>query len=356
MRSLELKSESDLAADIAACSEMLRGGSRTFFAASKVLPRRVCEPAAALYAFCRLADDAVDLGNRNAGALGHLHVRLDRACDGRPLPAPFDRALADTIHRFAVPRALPLALLEGLAWDAEGRRYKDLAELIGYAVRVAGTVGMMMSILMGARTPNLLVRACDLGVAMQLTNIARDVGEDARAGRLYLPLQWLRAANIDPEAWLARPTFCDEIGNIVQRLLDEAERLYARSRPGINRLPLSCRLGIHAARLLYCEIGREVKRAGCDSISCRAVVPCWRKVLLFTRAFASLVAPNDSAAVECLAQAQFLLDAVAATPALTLSARPAGGVLASVEERVVWLLDLFQELERRQQPSQSSPS
>ena len=351
MRPRALESESDLAADIAACSEMLRGGSRTFFAASKVLPRRVCEPAAALYAFCRLADDAVDLRGGDATALANLHVRLNRAFDGRPFPAPVDRALADTINRFAIPRALPLALLEGLAWDAEGRRYEDLATLIAYAVRVAGTVGMMMSILMGARTRNLLTHACDLGVAMQLTNIARDVGEDARAGRLYLPLQWLRAADIDPDAWLARPTFCEEIGSVVRRLLKEADRLYDRSRPGIDHLPLSCRVGIHAARLLYSEIGQEVKRAGCDSISCRAVVPRRRKALLLARAIASLMESNDNAAVECLAQAQHLLDAVAFAPALTPCAQRAGGVLATVEKRAVWLLDLFQELERRQQPS-----
>ncbi len=89
----------------------------------------------------------------------------------------------------------------------------------------------MMSILMGARTPRILARACDLGVAMQLTNIARDVGEDARAGRLYLPLQWLRSAGIDPEAWLARPVFSAALGAVVQRLLDAADGLYARSTP-----------------------------------------------------------------------------------------------------------------------------
>ena len=354
MHPLALESESKLAADIAACSEMLRDGSRTFFAASKVLPRRVCQPATALYAFCRLADDAVDLAGGNAAALANLHVRLDRAYDGCPFPTPADRALADTIHRFAIPRALPLALLEGLAWDAEGRRYGDLAELIDYAVRVAGTVGMMMSILMGARTRDLLARACDLGVAMQLTNIARDVGEDARAGRLYLPLRWLRAAGIDPNAWLARPTFGDDIGAAVQRLLDEAQRLYDRSRAGIDRLPLSCRVGIHAARLLYCEIGHEVSRAGCDSVSCRAVVPRRRKVLLLARAIASLAVWNDNADVECLAQAQYLLDAVAATPVPTRRGHEAGGVLAAMEERVVWVLDLFQELEQRQRLSQSS--
>ena len=91
----------------------------------------------------------------------------------------------------------------------------------------------MMALLMGARAPHLLARACDLGVAMQLTNIARDVGEDARAGRLYLPLAWLREAGIDPDAWLTRPAFTPALGDVVRRLLQQADVLYARAGAGI---------------------------------------------------------------------------------------------------------------------------
>ena len=98
---------------------------------------------------------------------------------------------------------MPDALFEGLQWDCEGRRYEDLEALHAYAARVAGAVGVMMALLMGVRDADALARACDLGVAMQLTNIARDVGEDARAGRLYLPLDWLREAGLDPAAFLA---------------------------------------------------------------------------------------------------------------------------------------------------------
>ena len=108
------------------------------------------DPASALYAFCRLADDAVDLHGGKLGALAHLRERLDRAYDGRPLSAPADRGFADVVARFAIPRALPEALLEGFAWDADGRRYEDVSALTAYAVRVAGSVGAMMAMLMGA--------------------------------------------------------------------------------------------------------------------------------------------------------------------------------------------------------------
>ena len=248
--------------DLAACRDLLRGGSRTFFAATHILPRRLSEPATALYAFCRLADDAVDVHGGKVAALDRLRERLDRAYQGRPLPFPSDRAFAETVARHAIPRTLPEALLEGLAWDAQGRRYDDLAELTEYAMRVAGSVGAMMSVLMGARAPHLVARACDLGVAMQFTNIARDVGEDAREGRIYLPTQWLRDAGIDPDAWLTRPTFTPALGDVVRRLLQQADLLYARAGAGIAGLPLSCQPGIRAAGLLYAEIGKEVERRG----------------------------------------------------------------------------------------------
>jgi 15-cis-phytoene synthase len=346
--------EHDHAADLAACRETLRGGSRTFFAASYVLPKRVRDPASALYAFCRSADDAVDLHNGKRAALLRLRERLDRAYSGRPLPTPVDRAFAEVVDRFAIPRALPEALLDGLSWDTEGRRYEDYAALTEYAVRVAGTVGAMMALLMDARSEQLVARACDLGVAMQLTNIARDVGEDAREGRLYLPLQWLRSAGVDPDEWLAMPAFDDAIGATVQRLLDEADVLYARSRSGIAKLPFTCRTGIHAARLLYAEIGREVERRGRNSVTERAVVPRRRKLrLLAASATASLLGEQigDAAA---LPEARYLIEAVTAGPSPARSRKRSTNALATAEERLVWVIDLFAQLERRDQFKRSS--
>jgi len=186
---------------------------------------------------------------------------------------------------------LPEALLEGLAWDAEGRRFEDIGDLHDYAARVAGTVGAMMTLMMGVRSPEALARACDLGVAMQFSNIARDVGEDARAGRIYLPLAWLREAGIDPEAFLAHPVYTDALGSVVKRLLAIADTLYDRSLAGIARLPLGCRPGILAARALYSEIGREVERRGYDSVSQRAVVSFRRKAHLLARSVRQIVPP-----------------------------------------------------------------
>ena len=303
-------------ADMAECRLALRQGSYTFFAASLLLPKAVREPASALYAFCRFADDAVDNaleagGNKHA-AVARLRARLDAAYSGvahPDQPAAADRALAAVVAHFEIPRALLDALLEGFEWDADGKRYDTLEDLQTYAARVAGTVGAMMAMLMGVRSAEGLARACDLGVAMQLSNIARDVGEDARLGRLYLPQQWLREAGVDPQAWLAQPVFNPAVASVVQRVLDVAEGLYQQVGAGVAQLPLACRPGINAARYLYAEIGHEVARRGLDSVTQRAVVPRARKVWLLAGALINLTPQSSARAAPCLPANQFLVDA-----------------------------------------------
>ncbi|MCL4186038.1 MAG: phytoene/squalene synthase family protein [Rhodobacteraceae bacterium] len=258
------------AADLAACAAAIRTGSHSFHAAARLLPAGVRAPALALYAFCRCADDAVDCSGAEEDAVQRLRERLDRVYRGQPADAPADRAFSAAVAASGLPRILPEALIEGFAWDAAGRRYATMSEVRAYAARVAAAVGAMMCVLMGVRSADALARACDLGVAMQLTNIARDVGEDAAAGRLYLPLDWLAAEGLDPESLLARPEPSPALGRVVRRLLLEADRLYFRAEPGIAALPPGARPGVWAARLIYAGIGRAVARAGFDSVTRRA--------------------------------------------------------------------------------------
>ncbi|MFP4080037.1 MAG: phytoene/squalene synthase family protein [Ectothiorhodospira sp.] len=338
-------------ADLAACRELLCDGSRSFYAASFFLPRQIREPATAMYAFCRLADDAIDLDERGDG-LERMQDRLDRIYAGVPRDFPADRAFARVVERFAIPRALPQALLEGFEWDTGGRTYPDLAALEGYGARVAGTVGAMMTLVMGVRSPDALARACDMGVAMQLTNIARDVGEDARNGRIYLPLEWMHEEGVDPEAFLAHPRFTPELGRVVQRLLKAADGLYERGAVGIQTLPPSCRPGIQAAMVLYAEIGREVERNGLDSVSRRAVVSPSRKIRALSRIMQrfsaeELQAMNRILAEEPLEANRFLVDAVREQPMEEVSVRPVSLAMGRLEHRLMWLHNLFLRLERR---------
>jgi len=304
------------AADLDHCREAIRTGSLSFHAASRLLPASVRDPALALYAFCRLADDAVDLHAEKPKAVLSLRDRLDLAYRGTPRNAPADRAFAAIIEDFAMPRALPEALLEGLAWDAMDRRYATMSELHGYAARVAAAVGAMMCVLMRVRDADALARACDLGVAMQLTNIARDIGEDARAGRLYLPLDWFDEAGIRVADFLADPAPTPAIRTMTRRLLAEANRLYFRAEAGVSALPLACRPGIYAARLIYDAIGADVARGGYDSITRRARSTTGRKLaclaLAGARTAVSMVMPQSSVLhARALPEVHFLVDAAA---------------------------------------------
>ena len=182
---------------IRACRAILGRGSKSFAAASRLLPARLRDPVACYYAFCRVSDDAVDESSDPRAALDALRGRLDRVYAGRPDAHPADRGLAWVVASHRVPRAPLDALLDGYLWDVEGRRYRDLSGVRAYSARVAASVGVVMTLLMGRREDYVLHRAADLGVAMQLTNIARDIGEDARAGRLYLPTAWLEAEGIE---------------------------------------------------------------------------------------------------------------------------------------------------------------
>ena len=304
------------AADMAACREAIRHGSRSFYAASKLLPGRVRDPALALYAFCRLADDAVDEQEAKTASVLSLRDRLERVYEGRPLNAPADRAFCAVVEDFDMPRALPEALLEGLAWDAMGRQYRTLPDLTAYSARVASAVGVMMCVLMRVRDPDLLARAADLGVAMQLTNIARDVGEDAREARLYLPLDWLDEAGIDAGAFLARPKPSPALKDTVARLLIEADRLYIRSEAGIGALPLTCRPGIYAARFIYAGIGQRIRRLDCDTITTRARTSGAQKIawlgLALTRSMTAAMMPRSAVVhAQPLPEVAFLVDAAA---------------------------------------------
>ncbi|HEV7268706.1 MAG TPA: phytoene/squalene synthase family protein [Falsiroseomonas sp.] len=327
-------------ADMAACRAMLAGGSKSFHAASRLLPRRIAEPATALYAFCRVADDEIDLGG-GAGALARLQDRLEAIHAGVPMPHPADRAFARVVARFAIPRALPEALLEGLAWDAEGRRYETIADLEAYGARVAAAVGAIMTLLMGVRDAAALARACDLGVAMQFTNIARDIGEDARNGRLYLPRAWLREEGLDPDAFLASPVFSPSLGRVVARLLRAADALYRRSEAGIARLPRDCRAGIAAARFVYAEIGRQVEREGLDSVSRRAVVPRHRKLRLMARSLNMLAERPADLAAPPLDANRFLIEAVQDMPHPIEAPLP----VPAFRERLLWAVELFDRID-----------
>lgn len=325
-------------ADLALCRAMIREGSKTFYTSSKLFPRRIRDASRALYAFCRTADDAVDQTDNIEAALRDLKERLDAIERHEPHPHAADRVYADLAFRYAIPRTLPDALIDGFVWDASGQRCRSESDLIAYAVRVAGAVGAMMAIIMEARSPEAIARATDLGIAMQLTNIARDVGEDARMNRLYLPETWIREAGLDPDEFVKAPKYSPQLVIVIRRLLALADHFYDRALPGIALLPRRCRTAIHAARLLYREIGRQVERNHYDSITQRAVVSKSRKLVLLGEALLLSSASQSDALADPTDEARFVVDAVIAAP--IPKPYPVG-----FDEKAEWVTNLFLRLD-----------
>ena len=305
------RAEFGLPGDMEACYALLAKGSRSFSAAARLLPRRVRDAAAVLYAFCRVADDAVDLG-QEADRVDRLRRRLCRVYAGSGLDGPVERAFADVVRAHDLPIGVFEALFEGFDWDAASRSYETLSDTLSYGARVASTVGAAMTSIMDRRQPHMLARACDLGLAMQLTNIARDVGEDAASGRLYLPAAWLREEGVDPAAFLRDPQALPGVARVVLRLLDAADELYVRADAGIAALPADVRPAIYAARFIYADIGRVIRARGGDSVTGRAVVSGSRKAALLGRALITIWSAPGAALLEPAApEVQFLVDALA---------------------------------------------
>lgn len=326
------------AGDMAECSRLIREGSKSFHAASLILPGDVRRAARALYAFCRIADDRIDEGTNPSAALAVLRRRLAAAYAGRPEDTPVDRMFAWVTAHYAIPRAIPEALLEGFAWDAEGRVYKTFDELKMYAVRVAGTVGVMMALVMGERRPEALTRAIDLGIAMQLTNIARDVGEDAACGRCYLPEDWLRVSGISRQEVMTATGAEPRVRFLVDRMLREAEAFYVSGLAGTGYLHEDCQAAIRAAALIYRDIGRVIKANECDSVSRRAAVSTLRKLDL---AFQALwLRPGNTGQFRNEPAGHFLIQAVN-------HHKPPERRSASSLAGWPWVMDLFLQMEER---------
>ena len=330
--------------DLQACVAMMQGGSKTFFAASRLLPPRVRTAAIALYAFCRVADDLVDEAAPGDAPLMVLQARLDAIYASTPHDHAEDHALSLLVQQYKLPRHLLDALIEGFAWDAAGRTYESIEDLHAYGARVAGSVGAMMSWIMGPQSMDTLARACELGVAMQLTNIARDVGHDASIGRLYLPRRWLIEAGINPEAWLSQPTFTPAIAEVVARLLDEADRLYKQAHSGIAALPPDCRAAICAASMIYAEIGHQLRRDGLNSVNNRTVVSTTRKLMLLASAWTQVhwIRVSEHTPEPLTAILGMVEGCRDATP---LTGQKAYFPNRAMPQRVAWMLEL---LERRE--------
>lgn len=283
--------------EIAAAARLaISRGSKSFALASLLFRPQMKRHAHMLYAWCRHCDDVVDgqnLGFRiNDAADAHVPSGADleklraetiRAIAGGDVDGVAFRALKEVVTATHMPADLPLDLLRGFEMDVAAREYAALNDVLEYAYHVAGVVGVMMAVVMGvpATDEDTLNRAADLGIAFQLTNICRDVIDDARLGRIYLPHDWLREVGVvpTPEAVLA-PANRHAVWTVALRLLDEADRYYRSAGPGVRRLPIRAGFAVAAARGVYRDIGRVVRQRRSKAWDIRARTSRRRKLAL----------------------------------------------------------------------------
>ena len=257
------------AADWAACDAKMRQHGRAFFLASRSLPLERRRAIAALYAYCRIADDLVDRSPDAASAARALAAwERELSAPSHPVAVAFAAAVA----RYQIPTTPVADLLEGVRTDLDPQPFPTWDDLARYCYQVAGTVGLMAAPILGCRDAAALSCAVKLGMAMQLTNIVRDVAEDARGGRLYLPLADLAAFGCTPESVLAgRPD--GAFSELVAFQIARARRLYAESRPGLPALCPSGRLAALAAGTFYAAILDRIEARDYAVFAGRAVVP-----------------------------------------------------------------------------------
>ncbi|MEL2239686.1 phytoene/squalene synthase family protein [Leclercia adecarboxylata] len=247
-------------------------GSKSFATAAKLFDPATRRSVLMLYAWCRYCDDVIDgqeLGFNAAPVdsalaeerMAMLKNQTRRAWEGAEMSEPAFAAFQEVALGHNIPLQLAYDHLDGFAMDVRETHYETLDDTLQYCYRVAGVVGLMMARVMGVRDEAVLDRACDLGLAFQLTNIARDIVDDARVGRCYLPAQWLAEAKIDPQALAASQTR-EPLAALAQRLVAEAEPYYASARQGLAGLPLRSAWAIASAHGVYREIGVKVSAAG----------------------------------------------------------------------------------------------
>jgi phytoene synthase len=279
--------------------QVLSRNSKSFSLAGKLLPRDGRADAAVLYAWCRRADDAVDTGpnETRAARLAELRRELRSVYEGATQSDPLSAAFQDLVGRRAIPESYPRALLDGMETDLGEVRLRTVSDLTLYAYRVAGVVGLMMCHVLGLRDQRALTNAAHLGIAMQITNICRDVQEDWDRRRLYLPAELLNEVGLgalgDELERELSSVHRERLARTIERLLALADSYYRSADRGLFALPGRAAWAIRSARLIYAAIGTELRRRGNDVFAGRAIVPLWKKLCLTALAAARELAARS---------------------------------------------------------------
>jgi len=268
---------------IAACETITAEYSRSFYLASSLLPREKRRAMRVLYAFCRTADNLAD-GNVEQPAARLLELRKGITGQRASADDAVLTAWSDIQDRYQIPLCYAEQLLDGVEQDLVQRRYRTFQELSIYCYGVASTVGLMSMYITGFSDPQAVPYAIKLGVALQLTNILRDIGEDWILGRFYLPLDELEAFGLQ-EQEIAVGRVDDRWRDFMRFQIARVNRLYAESMPGIALLHPDGRFAVSAAAMLYKGILHDIEAHDYNVFDRRAFVSRARKPALLLHAF-----------------------------------------------------------------------
>lgn len=292
---IEELSSQELRDAYAHCRAITRHHAKTFYLATRFLPNEKQRSIFAIYALCRYVDDLVDETqdlinqkkipvSRLENVLKSWQQKLQKTYETGKADNPILIAFADTLRQFEIPEKLPLELMEGVCMDLTKNRYETFEELYEYSYKVASVVGLMTSEVFGYSDPAALDHAVDLGIAMQLTNILRDIGEDARRDRIYIPQEDLRAFDLK-DSDILNGKLDERFIALMDFQIARTRRYYESSDVGIQMLSSDSRLPVSLARYNYSRILDRIEKNKYQVFQKRAFLSTTEKLFILPRAW-----------------------------------------------------------------------
>jgi phytoene synthase len=295
---IEDVSDEDLKQAYSHCRAITRYHAKTFYLATRFLPNDKQRGIFAIYGMCRyldnLVDEAEDLIGKDKLTLSEIDSKLDefrrkldRVYNGHPVSDPILTAYADSLKRYKVPKELPFLLIEGVRQDLEISRFENFQQIYDYSYKVASVVGLMTIEVFGYTSEEAVERATDLGIAMQLTNILRDVGEDLDRGRIYIPKEDLIKFNVSEEELFAKEKTSKFI-ELMKFQISRAREYYSKAFTGIEMLNKDSRLPVYLAHRNYSRILEKIEENEYDVFNKRAYLNQSEKLYILPKVLLDL--------------------------------------------------------------------
>ena len=271
-----------------AAREITRQNAKSFYFASKFLPYHQRNAVYSVYAICRKSDDSVDVPENSEYSLKDIEKTIGSVYSGNNICNPVVAAFKHTVDKYRIPAEWFNELLKGMNMDLKINRYENFKDLYGYCYRVAGVVGLIMLKIFGYKDKRAEKYAVKLGIAMQLTNILRDIKEDYARGRIYIPLDEMARFKVSQDH-ISQSKLDENMANLIRYQINRAREYYAEAAKGIKMISgRSCRLTTAVMKNIYSGILDSIEKNNYDIYSHRAFVPAYKKAAITAKTFLNL--------------------------------------------------------------------